>query len=221
MYVAVKPGERPVALKVPYSDLAEDDLAMFDREFSIHGQICHSRIVRMYDSSTEKSLTYAALELMPGGTLEEFLTTRRVQTEEVVTILEHVGSALNYMHEMQFRYHNEVFLGVVHRDLNPRNIFLDGRGGVKLGDLGLAKPLSMAGTTTRCIGTPPYMAPEQLRPQRDSEGRPIHLSPSCDMWQLGCLTYELMFRQLPFGPFGNDDVNVVQFLTFTIRRRHL
>jgi serine/threonine-protein kinase len=195
VYRAVQPAEpREVAVKVLHPGSGNDptSLARFQREAEAMMRIQHPSAVRVYAQGVEGEIAYLVMELVKGQSLKDRLAQRgKLPAGEAVDILVPICEALAATHEA----------GVIHRDLKPENIMLTGEasapGGeqVKLLDFGLAKPLDDQpgqGLTAlgSVVGTPAYMAPEQI------SGRPV--AATTDIYAAGALLYELVTGKLPF-----------------------
>ncbi len=188
----------PIALKVLHDSLGTITSLKrrFEREARVLSKLEHPNIVHITDFGVVEGLTFIAMELLEGLTLEEVLDEAPVVPERALDIAAEVLDGLAYAHEQQ----------VVHRDLKPANVFLceGGRDGdptkdsVKLLDFGLAKMLSdddvaEDGTLTRrgrIVGTPAYMAPEQITG--------VSLDQRADVYAMGILVYELLADRRPF-----------------------
>jgi serine/threonine-protein kinase len=183
--------DRPVAVKVLKEELARDAelSARFLREARAAGALSHPNIATVYDVGVVEGVTYIAMELIEGQTLDVALQAQgRFPYERVLDIGQQLASALDYAHRA----------GVVHRDLKPSNILLtaDGRT-AKLLDFGVARIEREAseqelGRTQfgQLMGTPRYMSPEQAL------GQPVdHRS---DLFSLGVVLYELITGKVAF-----------------------
>ena len=176
-----------VALKVPYLQI-ESDIAGFDRfrrEEEIGLRLNHPYILKIIPVE-KKSRPYIAMEYLEGQTLSELLKNVRPLPEpDAVRIASRICEALEYMHQ-----HN-----VVHRDLKPQNIMLCNDGSIRIMDFGIAKALDSRRLTfvgfTPAMGTPDYMAPEQVRGSRGD--------PRTDIYSLGAILYEMVTGEPPFG----------------------
>jgi len=191
--INVRTGKR-VALKWIRPALAAtaEALARFRREAVAAGRIHHPNVVTVFDVVEHKSATWLVMELLEGETLSEILNrVERMDAEEAVTLLIPAmrGVAAAHAH------------GVVHRDLKPDNIFIcrasDGqRREAKVLDFGVSK-LSDDGdqvsitVTGNLVGTPTYMAPEQVR------GNKI-VDPRSDVYSLGVVLYQMLAGRPPF-----------------------
>jgi len=186
---------RRVALKLLNPYFAQDPqvLARFKREARATGEIGHENIIEIYDIAKDPAsgATYLVLELLKGRTLLDLIQEKGgLSVKESVDIMLQVLSALHASHA----------LGIIHRDLKPENIFLITRAGrknwVKLLDFGIAKiketdegqKLTQTGAM---MGTPYYMAPEQIRGQREIDQR-------LDVYACGVILYQCITGKVPF-----------------------
>lgn len=162
----------------------------FRREARLAATISHRNVVRVFDLVDESDGTLGlVMELLRGSSLEDVLRERgRLGTREAVAVALPILSALNHVHE----------LGVVHRDVKPANVFFsvepDGHVIPKLLDFGIAKlPAASALTLDGSVlGTPHYMAPEQIRARDDLDGR-------SDLFSLAVVLYEMLTGVSPFA----------------------
>lgn len=176
-----------VALKVPYLQI-ESDPAGFDRfkrEEEIGLRLSHPYILKMFPVE-KKSRPYIVMEYLNGQTLSELLKNVRPLPEpDAVKIAGHICTALTYMHQN----------GVIHRDLKPQNIMLCNDGTIRIMDFGIARAQNSRRLTfvgfTPTMGTPDYMAPEQVRGGRGDE--------RTDIYSLGAILYEMTTGEPPFG----------------------
>jgi serine/threonine-protein kinase len=184
---------RKVAIKVLHNELSRDDLAVerFRREATTVAEIDNEHIVEIHDfGRTPDGRLYLAMELLEGETLDATLAREhQLSVERTADILIQVGEALMEAHA----------IGYVHRDLRPRNLYLAVRRGranfVKLLDFGLAKLVetdAQAASTSlgMTFGDPRYMSPEQARGDR--------IDRRADIYQLGCIAYEMLTGAPPF-----------------------
>src|SRR4051812_14148956 len=185
---------RKVAIKVLHTELSRDDLAVerFRREATTVAEIDNEHIVEIHDfGRTSDGRLYLAMELLEGETLDTVLARETtLSVEKTADILIQLGEALMEAHA----------IGYVHRDLRPRNVYLAMRRGkanfVKLLDFGLAKLVetdaSAASTSLgMTFGDPRYMSPEQARGDR--------IDRRADIYQLGCVAYEMLTGSPPFS----------------------
>ncbi len=177
--------DREVAIKVILPEHANhpDFIRRFEVEAQLVAQLEHLHIVPLYDYWREPDGAYLVMRLMKGGSLEKLLHQGPLSLTETARILEQIGSALAAAHRQ----------GVIHRDLKPANILLDEEGNAYLSDFGIAKTMRLqvaATATAGIIGTPAYMAPEQVQGET--------LTPQADIYSLGVLLFEMLSGQHPF-----------------------
>jgi tRNA A-37 threonylcarbamoyl transferase component Bud32 len=185
--------DRFVALKILSESLAEDPAfaERFSREARMLARLNHPGIVTVYDFGKEGELFYLMMEYVDGVNLREAMAAGTFSASEALAIVPKICEALQFAHET----------GVLHRDIKPENILLDERGRVKIADFGIAKLLGdKAGHATltahgSAVGTPHYMAPEQLETPKNIDER-------ADIYSLGVVFYELLTGQLPIGRFA-------------------
>ncbi|MCI0684745.1 MAG: protein kinase [Gemmataceae bacterium] len=177
---------RTVALKMILggSLAAAEDLQRFDTEVAAAAQLQHPNIVALYEVSAHAQQPYFSMEFISGANLAKRLGSGPMSNRRAAAYLEAVARAVHHAHER----------GIIHRDLKPANILLDDHDQPKVTDFGLAKVLSTDSGQTRTgavLGTPSYMAPEQAAGQRT-------IGPSCDIWSLGAILYEMLTGRPPF-----------------------
>jgi len=176
-----------VAIKVPLLQI-ESDPAGFDRfrrEEEIGLQLDHPYILKIIPVE-RRSRPYLVTEYLRGQTLSELLKNVRPLPEpDAVKIASRICDALDYMHRR----------GVVHRDLKPQNIMLCNDGSIRIMDFGIARAQSSRRLTfvgfTPAMGTPDYMAPEQVKGSRGDA--------RTDIYSLGAILYEMATGEPPFG----------------------
>jgi serine/threonine protein kinase len=178
--------QRIVAVKVPRTaDLAAGEREAFFREARTAAQLRHPNIVTVHDVGSVGETTFIASEFIDGVNLADLLSGTKPPPRRAAEICARVADALQHAHDQ----------GVIHRDLKPRNIMLDGEGEPHLLDFGLAKQSAGEFTITSegdILGTPAYMAPEQARGNSASaDGR-------TDVYALGVTLYELLTGRPPF-----------------------
>ncbi|MEZ6188569.1 MAG: serine/threonine-protein kinase [Planctomycetota bacterium] len=176
---------RQLALKLLRGRMDGARLERFAREGEVAAGLRHSGIVQVHATGVADQGPYLVYELVEGEDLER--AWRRLDRDQLLEITLHVAQALGHAHAQ----------GVVHRDVKPANVLLDGRGRARLADFGLAQAVGLERLTQSgaVLGTPHYMAPEQAAGQRTRYGPPT------DVWALGVLLYRALTGRLPFsGP---------------------
>jgi predicted Ser/Thr protein kinase/ribosomal protein L40E len=183
--------DRTVAIKVLPRALGEraDFRERFLREARALARLNHPSVVNVYGAGEAGGLCYLVMEFVDGRNLREILRERSVGAAEALRIVRALCDALQYTHDE----------GVVHRDIKPENVLVDRAGRVKLADFGLAKLVGgdVGAHLTRIdqvMGTPHYMAPEQLERPHDVDHR-------ADLFAVGVILYELLTGSLPRGAF--------------------
>ena len=193
VYKARQPTlNRIVALKVLPRDAGMDPkfAERFAREARALASLSHPNIVALHDFGETDGLFYFVMEYIDGVNLRQALERGSFSPSEALEIVPKICDALQYAHEE----------GIVHRDIKPENILLDRRGRMKIVDFGLAKLLTAAGesanltATRQVVGTPHYMAPEQVE-------RPLEVDHRADIYSLGVVFYEMLTGELPIGRF--------------------
>jgi predicted Ser/Thr protein kinase len=183
--------DRLVALKILPPDVSADAAfsERFTREAKALARLSHPNIVGVFDSGQVNGLYFFLMEYVDGVNLRQALRAGNLKPAEALKIVPQICDALQFAHDE----------GVVHRDIKPENILLDRRGRVKIADFGLAKLFKdkadegLTGTH-QIMGTPHYMAPEQVRGTRDVDHR-------ADIYSLGVTFYEMLTGELPLGRF--------------------
>jgi hypothetical protein len=177
---------RIVALKVLRDiDAADADaLARFKREISVSGKLQHPHIVNVLDAGQAGSTVYFTMQYIEGVPLDKKIKQAVYKSKEAAQLMEKVARAVHYAHRQE----------VIHRDIKPANILLDAQGEPHIIDFGLAKDLSHNTRLTHtgaAMGTPYYMAPEQI------EGKAC--GPAVDIYALGVVLYEMLTQSQPFS----------------------
>jgi eukaryotic-like serine/threonine-protein kinase len=185
---------RTVAIKMLAPQFADDDgfVQRFRREAQAAASISHPHIVSVFDTGSDDGLHYIVMEYVEGKTLEEYLTGGgRIMPDRAIDIAMDVCTALEAAHAQ----------GVIHRDIKPGNIMLNGRGEVKVTDFGIARVTTTAETvaqTAAILGTASYLSPEQ------AQGLPV--DGRSDIYSLGCVLFEMVTGRPPF--LGDSPVAV-------------
>ena len=182
---------RPVAIKIPRTELANDIeyMARFEREALTMARCIHENIVTIYDVYVARNpgeLSYLVMELVSGVNLHRFLKTEEenLTVKAVLEILRHLARGIDAAHAA----------GVIHRDIKPSNMIVTLPQRVaKIMDFGIAKAdleNIFRTQTGRAMGTPAFMAPEQIK------GQPV--GPYTDIYSFGMSIYKMFARRLPF-----------------------
>ncbi|MCE9602721.1 MAG: serine/threonine-protein kinase [Gemmatimonadetes bacterium] len=179
---------RHVAVKVLRAELAASlGAERFLREIGIAARLHHPHILSLYDSGGEGDVLYYVMPFVDGQSLRDrIVRTGALPIDEAVRIIREVADALEYSHQQ----------GVVHRDIKPENVLIAGAHAM-VTDFGVAKAVSDAsGTgpltaTGMAVGTPSYMAPEQITADPALDHR-------VDIYALGVLAYEILAGRAPF-----------------------
>ncbi len=190
VYLARDPRiNRPVALKViPLEKEFEDEelkeaRIRFFREAESAGRLTHPNIVTVYDAGEDKQLAYIAMEYLDGTPLTRFTDPKKLLAPaKALELCARTADALDYAHNQ----------GVIHRDIKPANIIYNLRqDALKISDFGVARLTDNNRTKTGIVlGTPMYMAPEQLNAEE--------LTGHSDLFSLGVTLYELLTGEVPF-----------------------
>jgi protein kinase-like protein len=183
VYVAHDPVlGRMVAVKVFAGDLdVPDARERFSREARASAALNHPNIVTVYDFGEYGSQPYIVMEYVPGETMANIIRRKvPVAMPDKLRWMHELCSGAGYAHQMS----------VIHRDIKPANLMIDRAGRLKILDFGIARMLGIASNTSVMIGTPGYMAPEQIT------GDPVdHRS---DQFSIGVVFYELLSYTEPF-----------------------
>ncbi|MBI2920431.1 MAG: serine/threonine protein kinase [Planctomycetes bacterium] len=184
---------RKVALKVLTFGAGNPlHVARLQREAAIASRLRHPNIVGVHDTgmvanAEGQTVHYIAMDFVEGRSLAYLLKDPLVKTTTLLGILNDVADAVAYLHAR----------GIVHRDLKPGNVLVDASGRGIVADFGLARSADRGSPSLtglhEVLGTPQYMAPEQV------EGRTKDIGPWTDIWSLGVMLYQILARRLPFG----------------------
>ena len=177
--------DEEVALKLIRPEIAhnKNTVERFKTEIKIARKISHKSVGRVHELMEAKGLRFITMEYVPGEDLKSFIRrSGQLTIGKAISIAKQICDGLSEAHS----------LGVVHRDLKPNNIMIDRGGNAKIMDFGIARAVKGKGITGPgvMIGTPQYMAPEQV------EGKDVdHLS---DIYSLGIIFYEMLTDKVPF-----------------------
>ncbi|HEY4414396.1 MAG TPA: protein kinase [Verrucomicrobiae bacterium] len=193
VYKARQPGlDRIVALKVlpPAAAGGPGFIERFNREARALAKLNHPHIVAVFEFGEVEGMPFFIMEFVDGLNLRQLEQAGKLTAREALQIVPQICEALQFAHDE----------GIVHRDIKPENILLDKRGRVKIADFGIAKILGRESDvaiteTGGAIGTPHYMAPEQME-------KPTTVDHRADIFSLGVVFYEMLTGELPLGKFS-------------------
>jgi serine/threonine protein kinase/Tfp pilus assembly protein PilF len=193
---------RTVALKViglgPWT--TETHLKRFRREAEAAASLDHPSIVPIYEVGEHDGQCYFSMKLVEGGQLDEVVKREPMPIRQAAELIARVAHTVHYAHEH----------GILHRDIKPGNILLDGKGEPMLTDFGLARLVEAESTITRTLevmGTPSCMAPEQ------AAGNNAKLTSATDVYGLGAVFYQLLTGHPPFA--GGTTYETIKLLLDT------
>src|SRR5437762_2131282 len=190
-------SRRVVALKRILACHADsrETLMRFRREAQAAANLDHPNILPIYEVSESEGLPFFSMKFAGGGSLLEAAPMLRRDPRRAVALMAKVARAVQYAHVQ----------GILHRDLKPGNILLDGGGEPLVSDFGLAKwlePINDLTRTPSIFGTPGYIAPEQVN------GSNGNLTPAADIYGLGAVLFHLLTGRPPFT--GEHALKVIQ-----------
>jgi serine/threonine protein kinase len=166
-----------VALKLLKSEIASDQtmIERFKNELLFARKITHKNVCRVYEFNRIGPVAYTSMEFVEGESLRSVLHRfGGLPTRKAIDLVGQICSGLKEAHAQ----------GIVHRDLKPENVMIDGQGNVKIMDFGIARSMeAVTRLTGSMVGTPAYMAPEQVA------GKPVDYR--TDIYSLGLIMYEL------------------------------
>lgn len=219
VYRARQPAlDREVALKLLKSGIAASDVELkrWRRECRALATLNHPHIVKIFDAGEQRGTPFLAMELVEGKTLSQFLQAGPLAAKDAACLVRQLAAAIEFAHQQ----------GVVHRDLKPGNVLLpsgtdvaatasdDGNelapravwGDAKIADFGLSCWINEDGhsQTGDALGTPSYMAPEQV------VGQHAKIGPHTDVYGLGAILYECLTGRPPFR--GASAVETMQLV---------
>lgn len=176
---------RIVAIKVlPLSKSTPDSIASFRREIQAQAQLDHENLVRAYDAGQDGNVHFLVTEYVPGTDLRRLIKRNgRLSMAATAGIICQAAKGLDHAHSR----------GLIHRDVKPGNLLVTPEGVCKVSDLGLAGFLDEERDARRnkTVGTADYLSPEQIK-------TPHNLTPSCDIYALGCTAYYAITGKVPF-----------------------
>src|SRR5881397_3094487 len=194
-------SRRIVALKriLSYHADSQETLVRFRREDEAAAKLDHPNILPIYEvGENEDGLPSFSMKFASGGSLVDAGPALRKEPRRSVALMAKVARAVQYAHAHR----------ILHRDLKPGNILLDGRGEPLVSDFGLAKWLDTPSDLTQTLtifGTPGYIAPEQ------ANGSAAKLTPAADIYSLGAILFNLLTGRAPF--LGEHALAVIQQAT--------
>jgi serine/threonine protein kinase/Tfp pilus assembly protein PilF len=177
--------KQEVALKLIKPEVARDKktIERFRNELKTARMIAHKNVCRMFDLGEAKGAYFITMEYVRGEDLKSFIRrSEKLTVGKAISLAKQVCDGLAEAHS----------LGVIHRDLKPGNIMIDGDGNARIMDFGIARSLGEKGITGAgvMIGTPEYMSPEQV------EGKEV--DQRSDIYSLGIILYEMLTGRVPF-----------------------
>ncbi len=196
VYKARQAGlNRLVALKMirPGAKITPNQLARFHTEAKAVAQIQHPHIVQIHEIGEHEGKPYFSMEFVAGSSLHEKLNGQPLKPHVAARLIEVLARAMQEVHRH----------GIVHRDLKPGNILLTETGSPKIADFGLARRLDRSEALTmqgEVMGSPSYMAPEQVRGEVEKMG------PAVDIYALGAMLYTVLTGR---APFEGDSITVL------------
>jgi len=186
--------DRLVALKILPPEVEQQTAfaERFTREARSLARLNHPYIVTVFDfGHTAEGLYFFVMEFVEGTDLRHVIQNAKLSSKEALAIIPKICEALQFAHDE----------GIVHRDIKPENILLDKKGRIKIADFGLAKLVDSPATVYTLtqagqrMGTPHYMAPEQIE-------HPDQVDHRADIFSLGVVFYEMLTNELPLGRFS-------------------
>lgn len=187
LYMGIDPKTKlPLVIKVIPPSLMDSKEAI--EKFLSQSQLLsipdHPNLVKVYGEGEWNGGLYIAMEWIHGISLRQFLSEQSLSLKRTLDIILQICYALQHLHT----HH------IIHRDLKPENILMTEEGSIKMIDFGIAQMINGSPllASTKILGTPSYMSPEQKE-------NPSHLSYSADIYSLGVLAYELILGKPSYG----------------------
>ncbi len=181
---------RKVAIKrmLPELTIHKEAVDRFLREGRAAVKVSHSNVVQVLDADSDEFGLYLIMEYLDGKDFDAWLLEHPKEKSKALALLYQILQPLAEAHER----------GLIHRDLKPENLYIEGHGGVKIIDFGIARDFKSA-NPTQVVGTPQYMSPEQYH-------NPNGCDPTTDVWALGVILYRIVAQSLPFD--GDDIIAI-------------
>jgi serine/threonine-protein kinase len=180
--------DRDVAVKILGSKAEPAFRERFTMEARRAAAVSHPHIVTVFDEGQDGSDAFIVMEDVRGRSLRDIIAERgAIPPDEVATLVRQLGGALDATHHA----------GLVHLDVKPANVIVDGAGNAKLTDFGIARA-ARDSEERELVGTARYIAPERV------EGKPV--TPRTDVYGLALVSYELLTGQAAFGGAENEDL---------------
>ena len=192
VYKVEDPKGKVFAAKVLHNHLNTDRklIQRFKQEFEIGKKINHPSFVKNYEMFKHAGSHTIIMEFVPGLTLQKVLSKTFPTEQQATAIVAELALALDHFHQHQ----------LVHRDLKPDNIILDEKWKIKIMDYGITRQISNQMTKTgTAIGTPVYMAPEQIMNSKETDNR-------CDLYSIALIYFRLLTKRDAHGMSANKDL---------------
>lgn len=185
--------DRPVAVKILHEQFRRDEefIEKFHKEAQAAARLSHPNIVNIYDVGISGEEHYIVMEYVPGTTLKELIQQKqRIEPAEALAITREIAEALAHAHEN----------GLVHCDIKPHNILMQGGTHAKVADFGISRAVTESTMTYsgNVIGSVHYFSPEQAKGAM--------ITPKSDVYSLGVVLYEMLTGKLPFT--GENPVSI-------------